>query len=75
MNVKMLKEQDVIREALEILERHMEPAKVALLISMLPVGEGNYLAIREKLFANETVATLVEKIQVRQDGEDSISLP
>lgn len=69
MNVNMPREQEVIREALEILEKHMEPSKIALLVSMLPVGEGNYLAIREKLFAGETLTTLVEKIQAYQHKE------
>ena len=68
MNMKMPSQQEVIQEALEILEKHMEPSKIALLVSMLPVGEGNYLATREKLFAGETVTTLVEKIKAYQNG-------
>lgn len=68
MNLKMPSEQEVIQEALEILEKHMEPSKIALLVSMLPVGEGNYLAIRDKLFAGETLSTLVEKIQALKKG-------
>ena len=67
MNERMPKEQEVIQEALEILEKHMDPSKIALLESMLPVGEGNYLDIREKLFAGETLTTLVEKIQAYQN--------
>jgi len=31
------------------------------------MGEGNYLAIREQLFAGETVATLFEKVQAYQE--------
>ena len=48
----------------------MEPSKIALLVSLLPVGEGNYLAIREKLFAGETVATVLEKIQAYQKSRE-----
>lgn len=68
LNMKLPSQQEVIQEALEILEKHIEPSKIALLVSMLPVGEGNYLATREKLFAGETVTTLVEKIQAHQKG-------
>ncbi len=47
----------------------MDPAKIAILVSMLPIGEGNYLAIREQLFAGETVDTLVEKIKAYQKSK------
>lgn len=66
MDVKMPTQQEVIQEALEILEKHMEPSKIALLVSMLPVGEGDYLAIREKLFPGETLTAIVDKIKDQQ---------
>ena len=70
MNMKMPSQQEVIKEALDILDKHMEPSKIALLVSLLPVGEDNYLAIREKLFAGETVATLLEKIQAYEKSRE-----
>lgn len=45
---------------------HKSPSKVVRLLSILHVGRGDYLANREKLFAGETVTTLVEKIQAYQ---------
>jgi hypothetical protein len=69
MEAKLPNKQEVIREALEILEKHMEPSKIALLLSMLPIGEGNYLAIREHLFAGETVKTLVEKVRAYEQSK------
>jgi hypothetical protein len=69
MEAKLPNKQEVIREALAILEKHMEPSKIALLVSMLPIGEGNYLAIREQLFAGETVETLVEKVIAYQESK------
>ena len=69
MEAKLPSQQEVIREALAILEKHMEPAKIAMLVSMLPIGEGNYLAIREQLFAGETVDTLVEKVKAYQESK------
>ncbi|MCA1993651.1 MAG: hypothetical protein LDL41_16650 [Coleofasciculus sp. S288] len=66
MTVKILREQEVIQEAVTILLANMQPSKVARCLSAWQVGTGNYLAIKEQLFAGETVATLFEKIQIAQ---------
>lgn len=68
MTVKVISEQEVLQEAAEILLEHMDPAKVARLWAAWRVGGGNYLDIREELFAGESVTTLFEKIQVYQKG-------
>ncbi|MBF2014804.1 MAG: hypothetical protein IGS23_06260 [Rivularia sp. T60_A2020_040] len=47
MNIKMPRGQEVIQEALEILEEHMEPSKVALLLSIMQTGKNEYLKIRD----------------------------
>ena len=70
MNIKMPREQEVIREALEILEKHMEPSKVALILSLWQTGGGDYLTIRDQLFAGETVKTLYDKIQAYQKSKE-----
>lgn len=70
MNIKMPRGQEVIQEALEILEEHMEPSKVALLLSIMQTGKDDYLKIREQLFGGETVATLYEKIQAYQKSKE-----
>ena len=67
MTVKVISEREVLREAAEVLLQHMEPAKVARFWATWQIGEGNYLAIREQLFAGETVATLFEKVQAYQE--------
>ena len=64
MTVKVLSEQEVLREATEVLLEHLSPAKVARFC-----GWGNYLTLREQLFAGETVTTLFDKIQAYQTGE------
>ena len=66
MNKRTPEQEEVIGEALEILEKYMAPSKLALLISMLPWDGGDSVAMREELFAGETVDSLVEKIQVYQ---------
>ena len=69
MEVKLPKDQEIIQEALEILSEHMEPSKVAYLLSLLQSGQGDYLQIREQLFTGETVGTLVEKIEAFQESK------
>jgi len=69
MTVRVQSEQEVLREVAEVLLEHLSPAKVARFWAALPVGTGDYLTIREQLFADETVATLFEKIQAYQAKE------
>lgn len=69
MAINVISEQEILREATEILLERMGPAKVARLWAMWQLGRGDYGAIREELFAEETVQTLYEKIQVYQEEE------
>lgn len=70
MTVKVISEQEVLQEAIEVLLEHMEPEKMARLLAAWQVGKGNYHAIRDQLFAGETVATLFEKIQAHQKSSE-----
>ena len=63
MTIKMVSEQEMLEEASEILLKHMNPAKVARFWAACRIGGGNYLAVREQLFAGETEATLFEKVK------------
>jgi hypothetical protein len=47
----------------------MSPAKVARVLAALQLGRRNYLALRDRLFAGETVQTLADKIEAYQRGE------
>ena len=49
----------------------MSPAKVARVLAALQLGRGNYLALRDRLFAGETVQTLADKIEAYQRGESA----
>lgn len=69
MTVKVMREQEVLEEAAEVLLERLSPAKVARFWAAWQVGGGNYLAIREQLFAEESVQTLFEKVQAYQEGE------
>ena len=70
MTVKVISEQEVLREAVEVLLEHLSPAKVARFWTAWQVDGGNYLATRRQLFAEETVATLFEKVQAYQESNE-----
>ena len=70
MRVKVVSEHEVLQEAAGVLLKHLSPAKVARFWAAWQLGEGNYQSTREQLFAGETVATLFEKVQAYQKGED-----
>ena len=69
MTVAVLKEQEVFREAIRVLMEHLEPAKATRILASWQIGEGDYLSIRDQLFANETVASLYEKVQIYGEKE------
>ncbi len=74
MTIQVIDESAVIREAAEILLQHMSPAKVARFWASWQIGKGDYLQWREEAFADETVATLFEKItSFEQSGQDNLS--
>jgi len=68
MNTKTLNEQAVLHEAMTVLLEHLEPAKVAKFLASRPVAGSDYLALRERLFAGETVEGLGEKIRQFEQG-------
>jgi hypothetical protein len=63
MSESTLDERGVIAEALTILSKHMEPAKVAKVIAALQWDGTDYVEFRRKLFANTSVDELFEQIQ------------
>lgn len=73
MAIEVMNEREIMREATEILLERMSPAKVARLWAMWQLGQGDYQAIREELFAEDTVHTLYEKVQAYQDRGTEVS--
>ncbi|MBW4635108.1 MAG: hypothetical protein KME30_25380 [Iphinoe sp. HA4291-MV1] len=63
MTIKVLNEQQILQEAMLVLMTHLEPSKVLRFWASCRLGEGDYLKIKEQLFATETVASLYEKIK------------
>jgi hypothetical protein len=70
MTVHVPSENQIIREATQVLIKHMSPAKATRFWAAWQVGEGDYLAIREQLFKKETVASLYEQVEKYQAKKD-----
>ncbi len=62
MSEKTLDERDVVAEAMSILSRHMEPAKVARFLAAVQWDGTDYVALREKLFADTSVDEIFQQI-------------
>ncbi|BAZ12779.1 hypothetical protein NIES4071_46130 [Calothrix sp. NIES-4071] len=67
MKIKVLSEQQVLQEAMQVLMTHLEPSKVLKFWAACKLGEGDYLKQKDQLFEKETVASLYEKIKTYQD--------
>ena len=61
--IKVHSDQEILREAEEVLRVHLGPAKATRFWIACSGGTGNYLQIKETLFKGETVDTLYERIE------------
>lgn len=68
MTIKVINDQQALQDGLDVLILHLEPAKLARFVAACKLGEGNYLKHKDKLFEQETVASLYEKIKAYQDS-------
>lgn len=59
-------EQELKEEAFAILSQHLSPHKLARLLSIWQIGQGDYVKDRDALFANETVNSLFQQALVQQ---------
>ncbi|BDI20433.1 hypothetical protein ANSO36C_62350 [Nostoc cf. commune SO-36] len=69
MTIKVINEQQNLQEVMQILFTHLEPSKVMKFWAACKLGEGDYLQLKHKLFAQDNVDSLYEKIQAYQDIE------
>ncbi|OUL28699.1 hypothetical protein BV372_24455 [Nostoc sp. T09] len=67
MTIKVINEQENLQEVMQVLLNHLEPSKVMKFWATCKISEGEYLQLKEKLFAQETVAILYTKIKEYQD--------
>jgi hypothetical protein len=69
MTIKVHNEQQILQEAMEVLMTHLEPSKVLRFWAACKLSEGDYLKLKEQLFANETVDSLYEKIKKYEERD------
>ncbi|MEH2063612.1 MAG: hypothetical protein V7K50_15345 [Nostoc sp.] len=69
MTIKVINEQQNFQEVMQVLFTHLEPSKVMRFWAGCKLDEGDYLQLKEKLFAQDNVDILYEKIQAYQDME------
>ncbi|WP_414589823.1 hypothetical protein [Scytonema sp. PCC 10023] len=69
MKIKVIREQQVLQEGMQVLMTHLEPSKVLKFWTVCKLGEGDYLKLKQQLFEKETVASLYEKIKAYQDSQ------
>jgi hypothetical protein len=58
MSVTVPNESATTAEAVEVLMERLPASKVARLLSSWQIGQGDYLKLRDELFAGETVESL-----------------
>jgi hypothetical protein len=68
MTIKVLNEQQVLTEAMQIFMTHLEPSKVLRFWAACSKSQSDYLKLKEQLFANETVASLYEKVEAFENS-------
>jgi len=72
MKIKTTKDKQILQEKLMILMDHLEPTKFLQLIAKYNLGQGNYLEFKDKEFANETVASLSQKIAAEENAVNNL---
>ncbi|NJL83765.1 MAG: hypothetical protein HC890_14055 [Chloroflexaceae bacterium] len=60
--IQVKSEQQVLQEGFQILLSNMEPSGVARFWAACNIGKGDYLKLKDQLFAQESVGSLYSKI-------------
>ncbi|XHX76229.1 MAG: hypothetical protein RBJ76_17515 [Stenomitos frigidus ULC029] len=60
--IQVKNEQQVLQEGLQVLLSNMEPSKVARFWAACHLGSGDYLKLKDELFAQASVASLYSEI-------------
>ncbi len=70
MKINLKTDQEIIEEAFQVLIEHLDTTKVMRFWTICNLGGGDYLKLKDKLFAGETVDSLYEKIEAEQESDD-----
>ncbi|MEM7773658.1 MAG: hypothetical protein AAGA75_20105 [Cyanobacteria bacterium P01_E01_bin.6] len=67
--IQVRSEQQVLQEGLQILLSNMEASAVARFWAACNISKGDYLKLKDELFAEESVASLYSEIIVFQSSK------
>ena len=70
MKVNLNNDQQIIEEAFNILIENLDSSKLSRFWTICNLGSGDYSQLKEKLFAEETVDSLYEKISAQYNNDD-----
>jgi hypothetical protein len=68
--IQMKSEQQILQEELQVLLAPMEPSEVARFWAACNLRGGDYLKLKDELFAQESVDSLYAKIQEFQSSAE-----
>ena len=60
--IQVKSEQQILQEGFQVLLSNMEPSAVARFWAACNLGKGDYLKLKDELFAQESVASLYAKV-------------
>ncbi|QDZ40869.1 hypothetical protein FRE64_13505 [Euhalothece natronophila Z-M001] len=66
MKINLNNDQQIIKEAFQILSEKLEPSKLSRFWTICDLGSGDYSQLKDKLFAEETVDSLSDKIKAQE---------
>ena len=67
--IQVKSEQQILHEGFQILLSNMEPSDVARFWAACNIGKGDYLKLKDQIFAQESVGSLYSKILEFQSSE------
>lgn len=67
MKINLNNDQQIIEEAFTILSEKLEPSKLSRFWTICQLGGGDYCQLKEKLFEEETVDSLYDKIKAQEN--------
>jgi len=70
--IQAISEQQVLQEGFQILLTHLEPSKLARFWAVCNLGGGDYIKLKDKLFAEETVSSLYAKVLEFQSSRSAV---
>lgn len=65
-------EQQVLQEGFEILLSHMAPSDIARFLTACAIGKGDYLKLKDELFAQDSVDSLYANIQKYEASKQDV---